>query len=40
MSAVRIYRYFKYDMAKQGKRQVGSTIKPFVYYLRHRRTSA
>lgn len=25
------YRYFKYDMAKQGKRQVGSTIKPFVY---------
>ena len=25
------YRYFKYDMAKQGRRQVGSTIKPFVY---------
>ncbi len=25
------FRYFKYDMAKQGKRQVGSTIKPFVY---------
>lgn len=25
------YRYFKYDMAKQGKRQVGSTIKPFIY---------
>ena len=25
------YRYFKYDMAKQGKRQIGSTIKPFVY---------
>ena len=25
------YRYFKYDMVKQGKRQVGSTIKPFVY---------
>ena len=24
------YRYFKYDMAKQGKRQVGSTIKPFI----------
>ena len=25
------FRYFKYDMAKQGKRQVGSTIKPFIY---------
>ena len=25
------FRYFKYDMAKQGKRQIGSTIKPFVY---------
>lgn len=25
------YRYFKYDMVKQGKRQVASTIKPFVY---------
>ena len=25
------YRYFKYDMAKQGRRQVGPTIKPFVY---------
>ncbi len=25
------FRYFKYDMAKQGKRQVGSTMKPFVY---------
>lgn len=25
------FRYFKYDMVKQGKRQVGSTIKPFVY---------
>ena len=25
------YRYFKYDLAKQGRRQVGSTIKPFVY---------
>jgi penicillin-binding protein 1A len=24
-------RYFKYDNAKQGKRQCGSTIKPFVY---------
>ena len=22
------FRYFKYDMAKQGKRQIGSTIKP------------
>jgi penicillin-binding protein 1A len=25
------YKYFKYDNAKQGKRQCGSTIKPFVY---------
>ena len=25
------YRYFKYDMAKQSKRQPGSTIKPFIY---------
>ena len=25
------YKYFKYDHAKQGKRQVGSTFKPFVY---------
>ena len=25
------FRYFKYDMAKQGKRQIGSTSKPFVY---------
>ena len=25
------FRYFKYDMVRQGKRQVGSTIKPFVY---------
>ena len=25
------FKYFKYDMAKQGKRQMGSTIKPFVY---------
>lgn len=25
------FRVFKYDMAKQGKRQVGSTIKPFIY---------
>lgn len=24
-------KYFKYDNAKQGKRQCGSTIKPFVY---------
>ncbi|MFI3331622.1 MAG: transglycosylase domain-containing protein [Rikenellaceae bacterium] len=23
--------HFKYDMARQGKRQVGSTIKPFIY---------
>ncbi|MCI2081780.1 MAG: transglycosylase domain-containing protein [Bacteroidales bacterium] len=27
------YRYFKYDNASQGKRQVGSTIKPFLYTL-------
>lgn len=25
------FKHFKYDMAKQGKRQVGSTIKPFIY---------
>lgn len=25
------YLYFKYDMAKQSKRQCGSTIKPFIY---------
>ncbi|MFI3259473.1 MAG: transglycosylase domain-containing protein [Rikenellaceae bacterium] len=25
------FRYFKYDMAKQGKRQMGSTIKPLLY---------
>lgn len=25
------FRYFQYDMATQGKRQVGSTIKPFLY---------
>ncbi len=25
------YRFFKYDAAKQGKRQVGSTAKPFIY---------
>lgn len=24
-------RYFQYDMVKQGKRHIGSTIKPFVY---------
>lgn len=27
------YRYFKYDNIRQGKRQVGSTIKPFLYTL-------
>ncbi len=27
------YRYFKYDNARQGRRQVGSTIKPFLYAL-------
>ncbi len=25
------FRFFKYDMAMQGKRQPGSTIKPFIY---------
>ena len=27
------YRYFKYDNIRQGKRQVGSTIKPYLYTL-------
>ena len=27
------YRYFKYDNVRQGKRQVDSTIKPFLYTL-------
>lgn len=27
------YRWFKYDNVRQGKRQVGSTIKPFLYTL-------
>lgn len=27
------YRYFKYDNVRQGNRQVGSTIKPFLYTL-------
>jgi penicillin-binding protein 1A len=27
------YEHFKYDMVSMGKRQVGSTIKPFVYTL-------
>jgi penicillin-binding protein 1A len=27
------YKHFKYDQVLQGKRQVGSTIKPFVYTL-------
>ncbi|MDR3226339.1 MAG: transglycosylase domain-containing protein [Prevotellaceae bacterium] len=27
------FRYFKYDAVRQGKRQVGSTIKPFLYTL-------
>ena len=25
------FRFFKYDMVRQGKRHIGSTIKPFVY---------
>ncbi len=27
------YRYFKYDNVRQGRRQVGSTIKPYLYTL-------
>ncbi len=27
------YKYFKYDHVKEGKRQVGSTFKPFLYTL-------
>ena len=27
------FKHFMYDMASQGKRQVGSTIKPFIYTL-------
>ena len=27
------YKYFMYDMVKLGKRQVGSTVKPFLYTL-------
>lgn len=27
------FQYFQYDMVSQGKRQVGSTVKPFVYAL-------
>ena len=27
------YKYFMYDMVKMGKRQVGSTVKPFLYTL-------
>jgi penicillin-binding protein 1A len=27
------YKHFKYDQVKQGKRQVGSTFKPFIYAL-------
>jgi penicillin-binding protein 1A len=27
------YQYFMYDMVKEGKRQVGSTVKPFLYTL-------
>lgn len=27
------YKYFQYDMVNQGRRQVGSTIKPFLYTL-------
>ena len=25
------FLYFKYDLAKQGKRQIVSTVKPFIY---------
>lgn len=27
------YRYFKYDNVRQGQRQIGSTVKPFLYTL-------
>lgn len=27
------YNYFQYDMAMVGRRQVGSTIKPYLYTL-------
>jgi len=27
------YQYFKYDMATMGRRQIGSTVKPFLYSL-------
>lgn len=27
------FKYFKYDLVKQSKRQIGSTIKPFLYTL-------
>jgi penicillin-binding protein 1A len=27
------FQYFKYDMASVGRRQVGSTVKPFLYAL-------
>ncbi|MCQ2174300.1 MAG: transglycosylase domain-containing protein [Bacteroidales bacterium] len=27
------YRYFKYDNVSQGRRQIGSTVKPFLYSL-------
>ncbi len=27
------YRYFKYDNVRQGRRQIGSTVKPFLYTL-------
>ena len=27
------YRYFKYDNIRQGRRQIGSTVKPFLYAL-------
>ena len=25
------FKFFKYDMASRGRRQIGSTVKPFVY---------
>ncbi len=27
------FKYFKYDMVTTGKRQIGSTIKPYLYTL-------
>ena len=31
------YKHFQYDHVREGKRQVGSTFKPFLYTLGHAR---